>query len=543
VRLSAKLQLQICALAAVMVLAPFLALFTERMNAARGMAFLSLCATSWSLLRIQRLNADAARLLSSFNSAVAHSNGLLNHVDSFGMLAAQMGAISQRISETAGRYPQRHPVTKLPTREPLLAAMAAQAVPASAPSLLGVIEILDFDRLCAFDQEGADRLLKGLADRLVRMADPSRVIAQIDRSCFALLFLGISVDVARVELETLAYALRDRFEDEGQGLQPQIRSASVVVSHKDVNAAEVLARAMAALSADAANDLVHADPREAARQSYWLEQQLRRAIEHHEFELYFQPFVDAKTRRICGAEALLRWHNVEAGSPSPATFIPIVERIGLAEEIGLWTLDAACRQACEWERSLHSGLKIAVNMSAHQLARPDLDSLVKRTIERHGLPPTLLEIELTETVAAVDSTQAKALLQRIRALGVAVSIDDFGAGYSSLSYLKRLVFDKLKIDREFVTEVHLHKDSQAICQSIIALGRGLAIPVLAEGVETREEYLWLRRHGCDLFQGFLFSKPLPACEFAELIARPDLIFELTDVSPVTQLEKTIERLA
>jgi len=109
--------------------------------------------------------------------------------------------------------------------------------------------------------------------------------------------------------------------------------------------------------------------------------------------------------------------------------------------------------------------------------------------------------------------------------------------------LKRLVFDKLKIDREFVTEVHLHKDSQAICQSIIALGRGLAIPVLAEGVETREEYLWLRRHGCDLFQGFLFSKPLPACEFAELIARPDLIFELTDVSPVTQLEKTIERLA
>jgi EAL domain-containing protein (putative c-di-GMP-specific phosphodiesterase class I) len=239
----------------------------------------------------------------------------------------------------------------------------------------------------------------------------------------------------------------------------------------------------------------------------------------------------------------LRWHNVEAGSPSPAVFIPVVERIGLAEEVGLWTLDSACRQAWEWERKLHAGMKIAVNMSAHQLARPDLDDLVRRTIERHRLPPPLLEIELTETVAAIDSVQAKALLQRIRALGVTISIDDFGAGFSSLSYLKQLVFDKLKIDREFVTEVNVHKDSQAICQSIIALGRGLGIPVLAEGVETREEYLWLRRHGCNLFQGFFFSRPLPASEFSDLLAQPQLIFKLTDIGPAAQLERTSERLA
>jgi EAL domain-containing protein (putative c-di-GMP-specific phosphodiesterase class I) len=543
VRLSAKPHRRIYARAATAVLASCLALFAGKMNTAHWVA-LAFASTTFLLLQcLKRHNADTASLLSSFNGAVAQSNGALKLADSIKMLEAQMATVAQHIAETAGRHPQRHPVTKLPTREPLLAAMAAQKTRVCAPSLLGAIEILDFDRLCAFDQEGADRLLKGLADRLVRMTDPSRVIAQIDRSCFAVLFQGVAVEAAHIELETLAYALRNRLDGDGQGVQPQIRSVGIVLSSMDTNPTESLARAVAALSSVGDNNAVLADPREAARQNFWLEQQLRRAIEQHEFELYYQPFVDAKKGQICGAEALLRWHNVEAGSPSPATFIPIVERIGLAEEVGLWTLDTACRQACEWERDLHAGLKIAVNMSAHQLARPDLDTLVKRTIERHGLPPSLLEIELTETVAAIDSTQAKALLQRIRALGVTVSIDDFGAGYSSLSYLKRLVFDKLKIDREFVTEVNLHKDSQAICQSIIALGRGLAIPVLAEGVETQEEYLWLRRHGCDLFQGFLFSKPVPAGEFTELLAQPHRIFDLTDIGPVAQLERTIERLA
>lgn len=543
-RLSAKPHVWICACAAAVALILILALLIgEKLNEAWGMAIALSGATLVLLRRTWRLEADTAALLTSFNDAAAHSNGGLSSVHSVRALEAAIGLIGQRISDTAARLPQRHPVTKLPTREPLLAAMAAEQVPASAVSLLGVIEILDFDRLYAFDQDCADRLLKGLANRLVRMTDPSRLIAQVDRSCFAILFSGVSVEVAQVEFETLAYALRDRFEEDDLGLQPQIRSAGIPFSRTDANAAETLARAVAALSIGAELSGIISDPRQTARQSFWLEQQLRRAIEQQEFELYYQPFVDAKKGRICGAEALLRWHNVEAGSPSPATFIPIVERIGLAEEVGLWTLDTACRQACEWERSLHTGMKIAVNMSAHQLARPDLDSLVRRTIERHGLLPSLLEIELTETVAAIDSVEAKALLQRIRALGVTVSIDDFGAGYSSLSYLKRLVFDKLKIDREFVTEVNLHKDSQAICQSIIALGRGLAIPVLAEGVETREEYLWLRRHGCDFFQGFLFSKPLPACEFTELLAQPRLISKLTDTGPAAQLERQIERLA
>jgi EAL domain-containing protein (putative c-di-GMP-specific phosphodiesterase class I) len=201
------------------------------------------------------------------------------------------------------------------------------------------------------------------------------------------------------------------------------------------------------------------------------------------------------------------------GLVSPAEFIPLAEAAGLAGEIGTWVLDAACRAARSWSATGLPSVRIAVNVSGHQLERDGFDLLVERTLSRHGLPPRLLELELTETIAMADSRTAALLFERIRALGVAISIDDFGTGYSSLSYLKKLSFDKLKIDREFVTDVDSRRDCQAICQSIIALGRGLGISVLAEGVERAEEMMWLRRHGCQLFQGFHFARPMPEPDF------------------------------
>lgn len=492
---------------------------------------------------MRRAIADTQRLLSHYNDLLAPNDGHGKPARSINDLLARIPTLAARLSETSHRLSRKHPITNLPTRELLLLAMEERWGSETQPLRLGIIDVLDFDRLCAFDQDSADRLLAIIAGKLVRMADPRRVVAHIDRSRFAILFAETDEQTAHVELEALSYALRDRLTEDAGALQPQIRSASVTTRPEAETPSVTLARAISALSAPVSGPSALIDPREAARQTYWLEQKLRQAIERQEFELLYQPFIDAGRGRICGAEALLRWRNAEAGNPSPALFIPIVERIGLAEEVGLWTLNTACRQAREWERAGHVGLKVAVNMSAHQLARPDLDALIKRTVEQHGLKSSLLEIELTETVAAIDNAQAKALLQRIRALGVSVSIDDFGAGYSSLSYLKQLVFDKLKIDREFVTDVHRHKDSQAICQSIIALARGLGIPVLAEGVETQDEYMWLRFHGCALFQGFYFSKPLSAADFMAFVGQPNTISLLTDTRPAAHLADITARLA
>ncbi|WP_070151918.1 putative bifunctional diguanylate cyclase/phosphodiesterase [Sphingobium phenoxybenzoativorans] len=482
-------------------------------------------------------------VIEQYNKSIAPQDGYATPAIGLRDVAERIPVVAKRLAETATRLPQRHPVTDLPTRELLLSTMDGDWHCAAQPTLLGIIDVLDFDRLCSFDQEAADRLLAIIASKLIRMADPRRTVAQIDRSRFAIWFAGADSQTAEIELETLSYALRNRLGEDAGNLQPQIRSASVKATPQSEKPSATLARAISALSMEMAGTTEMTDPRETARKTFWIEQQLRQAIERQEFELHYQPFIDAVRGRICGAEALLRWHRHEAGNPSPSVFIPIVERIGLAEEIGLWTLNTACRQAREWEQAGYMGLKVAVNMSAHQLARPDLDALVKRTLDQHGLKPGLLEIELTETVAAIDSTQAKALLQRIRALGVAVSIDDFGAGYSSLSYLKQLVFDKLKIDREFVIDVHCHKDSQAICQSIIALGRGLGIPVLAEGVETQDEFAWLRRHGCELFQGYYFSRPLPAADFFHFATQSHAVTSLIDIGPARQLAGIKARLA
>jgi EAL domain-containing protein (putative c-di-GMP-specific phosphodiesterase class I) len=285
-----------------------------------------------------------------------------------------------------------------------------------------------------------------------------------------------------------------------------------------------LARVLAACAAGPEGPLqvqrVDANSAAAERDRYALEQDLRGALNNNEFELRYQPQVDAASGRVIGAEALLRWNNPRRGMVSPALFIPVLESGGMIEEVGLWVLNAACREARAWHKLGQGPLTIAVNVSAHQLDRPDIHTLIKRTLERHSLRAGLLEIELTESAAAADVGRAERLFEALHGLGIHIAIDDFGTGFSSLSALRVLAFDKIKIDRQFVTDVERRRDSQAICQSIIALARGLGIRVLAEGVERQEEYLWLRRHGCSEFQGYFFSPPLGGAEFQSFVRNP-----------------------
>lgn len=249
---------------------------------------------------------------------------------------------------------------------------------------------------------------------------------------------------------------------------------------------------------------------EAAQLRLELETALRHALAHGELSLHYQPKVVAGSGEIVGYEALLRWHNVERGAIQPSQFIPVAEDCGLIGELGRWTLREACRQIAAWHRAGYGWQRVAVNISARQFVEGDLVGEILCQAEAAEIPPTLLEIELTESMVMNRPDDAAQTLQALKELGVTVAIDDFGTGYSSLAYLRRLPIDVLKIDRSFVGEADLDEHGVAIIHTILALARTLGLAVVAEGVETESQADLLRRGGCDFLQGYLFSRPVPA---------------------------------
>jgi EAL domain-containing protein (putative c-di-GMP-specific phosphodiesterase class I) len=412
------------------------------------------------------------------------------------------------------RTRQRHPVSGLPTREPLLARMAADGT-----GVLGGVAFADYDRLSAFDPALANRVLLALVSRIVRMVSAERLVAHVDRGHLAIWF-GPDVDPARATaaMHAIGYALGDTVVDGAREIVPDVIVREV--RHTEEATAQVsLFRVLAAFALpDGAEAQVAAiDPVAVARERFLLEQDLRHAVTRDEFVLHFQPLIDAELGCVTGAEALIRWNHPVHGLVPPTRFVPIMEAAGLADEVGLWALNAAVRAAKGWTLGGLGALTVAVNLSGRQLEDEALPVLLERTLERHSLDASALELELTESVALGDGARAAALFERVRALGVSIAIDDFGTGYSSFSTLRSLGFDKIKIDREFVTSVDTRRDSQAICRSMIALGQGLGIRVLAEGVERPEELGWLRRNGCRHFQGYLFSPPLPVADFTRFV--------------------------
>jgi EAL domain-containing protein (putative c-di-GMP-specific phosphodiesterase class I) len=252
-----------------------------------------------------------------------------------------------------------------------------------------------------------------------------------------------------------------------------------------------------------------------------LEHALRRAIERKEFMLHFQQKVDLRSGSIIGAEALVRWLHPEWGLVRPARFIPIAEETGLIVQIGEWVIHEACRQATAWlEAGLNPGV-VSVNLSARQFRAEGLVRTVAAALEETRLDPSQLEMELTESMVMHNVETAIATLQGLKSLGVLLSVDDFGTGYSSLSYLKDLPIDALKIDRSFVRDIRSGSEAEdgVLAQAIISLGHALHLKVIAEGVETDAQLHFLKRHGCDEVQGFLYGEPVPAPQFAQLLER------------------------
>jgi EAL domain-containing protein (putative c-di-GMP-specific phosphodiesterase class I) len=248
-----------------------------------------------------------------------------------------------------------------------------------------------------------------------------------------------------------------------------------------------------------------------------LENDLRRAIERDELVLHYQPQLDLATGRVTAIEALLRWRHPERGLVPPNSFIPMAEETGLVLNLGEWVLNEACRQLARWHAEGLGPLRVAVNISARQLQRPGLDGAVRQALAASGLPPSSLELEITESSMMLDPHHAQAVLQSLRELGVQLSIDDFGTGWSSLAYLKRLPLDRLKIDRSFIGGIPQDGDDAAIVETIIVMTHKLGLRVIAEGVETVAQRQQLVAQGCDEMQGFLLARPVPAEELPPLL--------------------------
>ncbi len=244
-----------------------------------------------------------------------------------------------------------------------------------------------------------------------------------------------------------------------------------------------------------------------------IEQGLREAVIRDQFELHFQPQVDAHDGRLTGAEALLRWRHPEWGMVPPLDFIPVAEEAGLIHSIGEWVLRTACQQVKAWQGRLPPGFRMAVNLSSRQFDKADLPSTIANVLIRTGADASQLDLEITESLLMKNLEEVSAALNKISATGVTISMDDFGTGYSSLSYLQRLPIDILKIDRSFVNDITTDSGDAAIARAIIALAHSLDIKVIAEGVETDAQLAFLRQHGCDAIQGYFIAKPMPAGEF------------------------------
>jgi diguanylate cyclase (GGDEF)-like protein len=387
-----------------------------------------------------------------------------------------------------------------------------------------LVDIDDFKRLN--DVHGhaiGNDLLKLVAHRLTKCIREGDTVARSSGDEFFLLLqdIDIGVDAAAIAekiLETLAQPFQV------QGLQIFLTaSIGIGVSPDDATEAEDLIRftdtAMSHAKQSGGNVWRFFTPalNERLHAYVCMEDAMRQALPRNELSLAYQPQVDIASGRIVGAEALLRWRSAELGEVPPSAFIPVAEATGQIIQIGDWVLATACAQGKRWLDAGYDALSMAVNVSARQFHHAGFVSRVQAILADSGLPPERLDLELTESLLIDAESEIITTLNQLRALGVQISIDDFGTGYSSLSRLKKFPVSALKVDQSFVNGISEDDDDAAIVKTIIALGHSLHLKVIAEGVETPAHLAFLREHRCDIMQGYLFSRPIPADAFLALL--------------------------
>ncbi|MEY2632767.1 MAG: hypothetical protein RIR00_1421, partial [Pseudomonadota bacterium] len=430
--------------------------------------------------------------------------------------------ISERkqAEEYINRLAHHDTLTGLPNRFSLLARLE-QALPEARRYGWSVaLLFIDLDRFKVINDtlghQVGDQLLIEVARRLASTVRESDTVARLGGDEFVIVLPDINTgsDAATVAGKVID-ALSDPIHLAGQDLHtsPSIGISLYPTDGGDVDT--IMRNADTAMyhakSSGRNNYQFYAEEmNRAASERLDLERKLRNALAHQEFTLNFQPQFSAQTGLPTGVEALLRWVHPVDGPISPAKFVPVAEETGLIAAIGDWVLVAACGQVQAWIDAGLPPIRLAVNISARQLRKRDFVEMVAGAIATSGLDPALLELEITESVVMEQPEDAVRILNTLRKLGVTIAIDDFGTGYSSLSYLKRFPIDHLKIDRSFVSDIESDMNDRAIAFGTIALAHSLGLRVIAEGVETQEQFDLLRDDGCDEIQGYLLSRPLPA---------------------------------
>ncbi|MGO4467734.1 putative bifunctional diguanylate cyclase/phosphodiesterase, partial [Pseudoduganella sp. RAF53_2] len=387
---------------------------------------------------------------------------------------------------------------------------------------------IDLDRFkftnSRLGHKGGDRLLQVVAARLRAAVRPLDTVARLGGDEFALLLLAEhGAHAPRADqLQRVLDKLAEPLVLDGVELFLSC-SAGIAVYPADSDDPHVLAEradiAMYRAKEMGGNNyqFYTAAMNEQLGERLRIESALRTALERREFELHYQPQVDTESGRIVGMEALIRWRHPEMGMVAPNRFIPLAEETGLILPVGSWVLRTACEQLRQWQCEGRENLRMAVNVSARQVAEPDFVQSVAAVLAETGLSPHCLELELTESTVMNDVEHAISVMHQLKKLGVKLAIDDFGTGYSSLAHLKRFEIDVLKIDQTFVRDLTVDPDDAAIVTTIIALAENLDLEVISEGVETEEQIAFLRQHGCQQMQGYFFSRPVPASAFITVL--------------------------
>ena len=420
-------------------------------------------------------------------------------------------------------------LTDLPNRAAFLQALAQMIEACAGTDEEFAVLCVDLDGLKeindVFGHAVGDKLLIEFARR-IQVSARGGVVARLSGDEFGLIIDGKQPEAGKALAEKLAEALSHEFLIDDKSVRIGVTTGISVFPHNGTEAASLLANSGAALFRAKAKSrgsigLFEPEMDQQIRDRRVLHQDLSVAIRNGELSLYYQPQATSgptvATSEVIGFEALARWQHPLRGFVSPADFIPLAEESGLIVEMGQWILREACREAASWPVPL----QIAVNLSPAQFMRGDVVSLVHSILLETGLAPDRLELEITEGVLIEDFDRGLALLRRLKGLGVRISMDDFGSGYSSLSYLQAFPFDKIKVDRAFVMNLGRNPQSAAIVRAVIDLGHGLEMSIVAEGVETQEQLGFLSEEGCDAVQGYFIGKPLPIGQYATLVGRVD----------------------
>ncbi len=426
-------------------------------------------------------------------------------------------------------------VTGLPNFS-ALDAHIAETLPAARFEAPAAFLLLDVDRFAlAVEQAGGgsgDPLLAQVAERLrsamTSLAEPGSsaldgaMLAAVEADRFALYLPNA---VSRDHVIGIARAIRNAFLEPFSFRTRMIAltvSGGIVMAPEDADSCQRLLHnaklALRLVRSEATSGFRFFTPRltRLAQGRYRFEAELRDAVENREFKAVFQPKIDFATGRILGAEALARWRRPNGKLISPAAFIPVAEETGLIDEIGQQILEAACDAARRWQLDGHD-VTVAVNVSPSQFHRRDLTDRVMNALRKSGLHPSRLELEITESIAVADPARVAEFISPLRAMGAKLAIDDFGTGHSNLSTLTQLPFDVFKIDRQFVSALETDRQAPAIVEMILAMAETLGLQTVAEGVETTKQAEFLRRRGCTMAQGFLYSPGLPDGAFLDLL--------------------------